>query len=114
MYNFTFNGTSFEVDHAVKGADFIHCYDADGKLIVAFDRVSDFSGFTYSGTYMEPGDCMEEACNVVLYVGGKLIRRDGGQITPENIGAALAPIVSTTDITAGSTATSARAYHVIE
>ena len=35
-------------------------------------------------------------------------------VTPASIGAAYEPIVSTTDITAGSTATSARPYHVIE
>lgn len=35
-------------------------------------------------------------------------------ITPANIGAALEPIVSTTDITAGSTASDGRPYHVIE
>lgn len=35
-------------------------------------------------------------------------------VTVAQIGAAYAPITSTTDITAGSTATSARPYHVIE
>ena len=42
----TFNGESYTVDHAVKGADFIHGYDADSVLIVASDGIVNFSCFT--------------------------------------------------------------------
>lgn len=77
MATLTFNGESFTVDHAAKGADYIHGYDANGVLIVSFDGVTDFSGFTYDGTYMAPSDCMGESCNVVRRVGGKLVNGDG-------------------------------------
>lgn len=77
MATLTFNGESFTVDHAVKGADYIHGYDANGVLVVAFDGVADFTGFTYDGDYMEPGECLTEHCNTVRYCGGALKTLDG-------------------------------------
>lgn len=77
MATLTFNGESFAVDHAVKGADYIHGYDANGVLIVAFDGVTDFAGFIYDGTYMEPRECLTEHCNTVRYCGGALKTLDG-------------------------------------
>lgn len=77
----TYYDDSYAVDHAVKGEDFIHGYDADGILIVAFEGVTDFSGFTYDGTYMEPEHCLAEGCNDVKFVGGHLVTRDGNAIT---------------------------------
>lgn len=70
MATLTFNGESFTVDHAVKGADYIHGYDANGVLVVSFEGVVDFSRFTYTGTYMAPGECLTERCNTVRYCGG--------------------------------------------
>lgn len=83
MATLTFNGESFTVDHAAKGADYIHGYDANGVLVVSFDGVTDFSGFTYDGEYMNPGDCMGESCNAVRYVGGKLVNANGAAIPTE-------------------------------
>lgn len=80
MATLTFNGESFTVDHAVKGGDYIHGYDANGVLIVAFDGVTDFSDFTYDDTYMEPSDCLAEHCNSVVYCGGAFKRRDGTKV----------------------------------
>lgn len=77
MATLTFLDETFEVDHAVKGDDYIHGYDADSKMIVSFEGVSDFSGFIYDGTYMDPGDCLAEACNDVKYCGGFLKTADG-------------------------------------
>lgn len=77
MATLTFNGESYTVDHAVKGADFIHGYDADSVMIVAFDGITDFSGFTFDGTYMEPEHCLAEGCNDVKFAGGKWQTRDG-------------------------------------
>lgn len=77
MPTLTFNGESFTVNHAVKGADFIHGYDDDSILIVSFEGISDFSAFTYDGTYMEPEHCLAEGCNVVKYVGGKWQTSEG-------------------------------------
>lgn len=82
MATLTFNGESFTVDHAVKGADYIHGYDANGVIVVAFDGVTDFSCFTYDGTYMEPVDCLTEHCNTVIYCGGALKTLDGRWVNP--------------------------------
>ena len=77
MATITFNGENFEVDHAVKGGDFVHGYDADGNCIIAIDGVSDFSDITYDGVYMDPRDCLAEPCNSVKYCGGSLKTADG-------------------------------------
>lgn len=80
METLTFNGTQYTVDHAAKGTDYIHGYDADGVLVVAFDGVTDFSGFTYSGSYMTPSDCLAEVCNDVKFCGGHFKTRGGEDI----------------------------------
>lgn len=77
----TYLGTEYTVDHAVKGADFIHGYDADSIMTVSFEGISDFSGFSYSGTYMEPEHCLAEGCNDVKRVGGILVTRDGEAVS---------------------------------
>lgn len=40
---------SYECSVALKGANYLHLLDANGRMIAAFDGVSDFSGFTISG-----------------------------------------------------------------
>ena len=80
MPTLTFNGESFLVHHAVKGPDFVHGYDDTGILIVAFDGVTDFSLFSYDGTYMDPGHCRSEGCNDVKFVGGTWQTRDGSPL----------------------------------
>lgn len=82
----TFNGESYTVDHAVKGADYIHGYDEDSVMIVSFEGVTDFSGFTYDGTYMEPGHCLAESCNDLKYVNGALFKADGTVLTHADLG----------------------------
>jgi hypothetical protein len=73
----TYYDNSYTVDHVVKGADFIHGYDENAVLIVSFEGIRDFSGFTYDGTYLEPEHCLAEGCNDVKFVGGKWLNRDG-------------------------------------
>ena len=85
MATITFCGETFTVDHAVKGADYVHGYDAGGNLIVGLDGVTDFSKITYSGSYLSPGDCLAEACNNVKHCGGVLKKTDGTVITPEMV-----------------------------
>lgn len=80
MATLTYNGESYAVDHAVRGEDFIHGYDADGILIVAFEGISNFSGFTYDGTYMEPEHCLAEGCNDVKFASGIWQTRDGSPL----------------------------------
>lgn len=82
MATLTYNGGSFAVDHAAKGADYIHGYDANGVLVVAFEGVTDFSGFTYDGDYMAPSECLAEHCNTVIYCGGALKTLDGRWVNP--------------------------------
>lgn len=72
MPNLTFCGEVYAVDHAVKGADYIHGYDASGVCIIAFEDVADLSAISYDGEYLAPGDCEAEVCNKVVYCGGKL------------------------------------------
>lgn len=73
----TYYDNSYTVDHAVKGEDFIHGYDADSILIVSFEGITDFSGFTYDGTYMEPEHCLAEGCNDVKFASGTWQTREG-------------------------------------
>lgn len=80
MATLTFNGESFEVDHAVKGEDYVHGYNAAGECTVTIDGITDFSVVTYDGTYLDPSACFAEACNEVRYVGGKFITKDGTEV----------------------------------
>lgn len=77
MATITFLGESFEVDHAVKGEDYVHGYDAAGHCIISIDGVKDFSLITYDGVYMNPRECLSEPCNSVKYCGGTLKTADG-------------------------------------
>ena len=87
MATLTFNGESFIVDHATKGTDYIHGYDADGVVIVSFDGITDFSGYSYDGTYMNPSDCLAEQCNNMVYCGGMMKTKGGVAVPASAIGA---------------------------
>lgn len=84
MQTLTYGLFTYEVHHAVKGADYIHGYDYEGNLVVAFDGVTDFEDFEYTGTYMAPDECLEEPCNTVKHVNGKFVRQDGTVISSNN------------------------------
>ena len=81
MATLTFNGNSYTVDHAVKGTDYVYGYDANGVCIVALDGVTDFSGVSYDGVYMDPKTCETDPHNEVVYCGNGLRTRDGRNIT---------------------------------
>lgn len=49
MATVKYMGVEYPCSKAVKGDDYVHLVNANGKLIVAFDGVSDFSGFTITG-----------------------------------------------------------------
>lgn len=85
MYTLTYNSISYSVNHAVKGRNFIHGYNANGVLVVSFEGVTDFSGFSYSGTYLNPEDCLQEDCNAVKFHDGLLKRPDGTSISPVKV-----------------------------
>jgi len=80
MATLTFNGSTYTVDHAVKGADYIHGYNAAGVCLVSIEGIKDFSVVTYNGTYLTPEVCFAEACNSVRYVNGKLVKQDGTEV----------------------------------
>lgn len=77
MATITFNGESFTVDHAVQGADYVHGYDAESNLVIAFDGVSNLSAISYDGVYVMAGNCLAEPCNDVKYCEGVLKTRAG-------------------------------------
>lgn len=87
MATLTFNGSTFIVDHATKGADYVHGYDANGNIVVSIDGVKDFSLIEYSGSYLKPADCTTEACNVIVYACGVASTRDGRSIPASAVGA---------------------------
>lgn len=70
MASLTYLGMTYDCVTAIKGADYIHLLDADGNMVVSFDGISDFSGFTLSGCeYTEPA--ADEDCFVAI------VREDG-------------------------------------
>lgn len=45
----SFCGVNYECAKALKGSNYVHLLDTNGKIIAAFDGVSNFSGFVISG-----------------------------------------------------------------
>ena len=80
MATLTYLEESYEVDHATKGADFIHGFDKNGCPVVFFDGITDFSGFGYTGVYMDPSHCAADGCNDLLFVGGRMQTKDGRSV----------------------------------
>lgn len=80
MATLTYLEETYEVDHATKGADFIHAFDKNGCPVVFFDGVTDFSGFDYTGVYMSPENCAADGCNDLLFVGGRMQTKDGRSV----------------------------------
>lgn len=54
MPNVTYLGTTYPCAKALKGEDYIHLLDSNGVLIVAFDGIKDFSGFTIDTDWTIP------------------------------------------------------------
>lgn len=82
-----YGSEEYTVDHAVKGADYIHGYDKNGVLLVSFDGVHDFSLFSYDEEYMLPEHCLEEPCTNVKYIGNTLTNGSGKPIPASAVGA---------------------------
>lgn len=80
MATLSFNGISYDVDHAVKGADYIHGYSADGTCVISIDGITDFNVVTYDGAYMSPDACADEQCNAVRYVNNQIVTADGREV----------------------------------
>ena len=54
MPNVTYLGTTYPCAKALKGDDYIHLLDSNGILIVAFDGIKDFTGFTIDTDWTIP------------------------------------------------------------
>jgi hypothetical protein len=80
MATLIFNGETYIVDHAVKGTDYVHGYDANGRMVTCISGVVDFSAIEYDGEYLAPEACLEEACNSAVYVNGTLQTKLGNVI----------------------------------
>lgn len=61
MATVTFNNESFTCTTALKGTDYIHLLDSKGAMMVAFDGITDFSGYSITGgswtTPTPPDEC---------------------------------------------------------
>ena len=88
MPTLTYRGMTWTVDHAVKGADYVHGYSSDGHAVVSIDNTSDFGNIEYDGVYLTPEACVNERCNEVVHLTDKLVRRDGTVLTAPMFGAA--------------------------
>lgn len=77
MSTLSYNGLIWEVDHAVKGTNYVHGYSSAGLIIVSIEDTTDFDNIEYDGPYLAPEECLNESCNDVKYVNGSLVRRDG-------------------------------------
>ncbi len=87
MATLKFDSKSYNVDHAVKGTDYVHGYDADGNVVISIDGISDFSVVNYSGTYINPEDCITEGCNDLKYCDGKVKTKNGREVPASAVGA---------------------------
>lgn len=73
MPNVTFNGNTYSCAVAYKGPDYVHLVDSNGVMIVAFDGVSDFSGFSIAnGNWSAPSE--KNCCIAVFHEDGTLVR----------------------------------------
>ena len=75
MPNVTYLGTTYPCAKALKGEDYIHLLDSDGVLIVAFDGVKDFSGFTIDTDWTVPTP--EGECYIAVIGDDGVIRKGG-------------------------------------
>jgi hypothetical protein len=73
MPNVTFNGNTYSCVTAYKGPDYVHLVDGDGTLVVAFDGVTDFSGFSITnGNWSTTSD---KNCHLAIFgEGGAILR----------------------------------------
>ena len=70
MATIIYNGVSYPVDHAVKGADYVHGYDANNVCVFSVEGVTNFDNISYDGEYLAPEACTMESCNIVRTTNG--------------------------------------------
>ena len=75
MPNVTYLGTTYPCAKALKGDDYIHLLDSNGVLIVAFDGIKDFSGFTIDTDWTAPTPNNE--CYIAVIGDDGVVRKGG-------------------------------------
>ena len=104
MATVTYNNESFTCTTALKGTDYIHLLDASGDMIVAFDSVADFSGFSITdGDWTSPKRVND--CNLTVFgedgvIRSSTIKASDIPSSPEDIGAAPASVAFTVPLPA--------------
>lgn len=94
MATVTYNNERFTCTTALKGTDYIHLLDASGDMIVAFDSVADFSGFSITGgSWTSPKSVNN--CNITVWgedgvIRSSTIKPSDIPSSPADIGAATA------------------------
>lgn len=81
MSTLSYCGMSWNVDHAVKGPNYIHGYNINGTRVVSIEDTVDFDNIEYDGAYMLPEECISDSCNTLMYVGGTVVRSDGTPVS---------------------------------
>ena len=78
---------SYDCATAIKGSDYIHLLDENGKMITAFDGISSFSGFSLeNGSYTSP--TADTNCHLAV------VRADGTFGESEHTSSNIFPVVS--------------------
>lgn len=74
MITVTFCNMTFTCDKAIKGSDYIHLVDADGKLTACFEGVSDFNKFAITGGFWTAAPSNDD-CELAVVGAGGVIRK---------------------------------------
>lgn len=83
MPNVTYLGTTYPCAKALKGEDYIHLLDSNGCMIVAFDGIKDFSGFTIDTDWTAPTP--EGECYIAVIGDDGVIRKGGHRCCDINV-----------------------------
>ena len=74
MITINFCNMTFTCDKAIKGSDYIHLVDADGKLTACFEGVSDFNKFNITGGFWTAAPSNDD-CEIAVVGAGGVIRK---------------------------------------
>lgn len=113
MITVTYNNVGYECNVALKGSDYLHLLDADGKCTVAFDGVTDFTKFIITGGGWTTPTTADDSYLVTIGDDGSI--RKGSHKSSEIADKAPAYTYGTADLTAGtSQLATGRLYFVYE
>lgn len=74
MITVTFCNMTFTCEQVIKGPDYIHLVDADGKLTACFEGVSDFNKFNITGGFWTAAPSNDD-CEIAVVGAGGVIRK---------------------------------------